>query len=353
MAIQIGGNNVVDNNRKGIFQSANLGSYTPANRPGSASVGDTIYNSTEQRLQVWNGSAWVDACKGPGSEITATGGTITTVGKRKIHRFTSPGTFSVTSAPPSSVFDYVIVAGGGGSGGTNGGTRGGSGGGGGGGCLIGSFSGNIVGNFTVTIGSGGGGGTGGPPTRSVGSNGNPSSISGPLGTATAIGGGGGGVGGSPAPVPLASGLPGGSGGGAGSAPFGGVAGAGTPGQGTSGGSQLGGTNFSSSGAGGSALSSPVTHLLAPSIGATPTNSILGIGKILDSALYGPFSLFSVGGLGAADAPGGDYSYLGEGFSPSVYAANTGSGGSSPIRGAAGNGIAGNSGIVIIAYSIYQ
>ena len=61
--------------------------------------------------------------------ITATGGTVTTCGDYKIHTFTSPGTFCVTSGGSpsgSNTVDYLVVAGGGGAemaGGGGGGVR--------------------------------------------------------------------------------------------------------------------------------------------------------------------------------------------------------------------------------------
>jgi hypothetical protein len=60
--------------------------------------------------------------------VAATGGTITTSGDFKIHTFTGPGTFTVTSAGNplgSNVVDYLVVAGGGGGGATGGGGGGG------------------------------------------------------------------------------------------------------------------------------------------------------------------------------------------------------------------------------------
>ena len=51
------------------------------------------------------------------SFITATGGTITTCGNDKIHTFTGPGTFtvsSVASCAPNNLVSYMVVAGGGG-----------------------------------------------------------------------------------------------------------------------------------------------------------------------------------------------------------------------------------------------
>jgi len=65
------------------------------------------------------------------SFISATGGTITTCGNYKIHTFTGPGTFTVSStasSPTNNVVDYLVVAGGGA--GANGGRAGGGGAGG-------------------------------------------------------------------------------------------------------------------------------------------------------------------------------------------------------------------------------
>jgi len=69
--------------------------------------------------------------------INASGGTVTTDGDYKVHTFTSPGTFAVTSigetAVPSTFRDkisYTVIAGGGGSGGRHGAGAGGGGAGG-------------------------------------------------------------------------------------------------------------------------------------------------------------------------------------------------------------------------------
>lgn len=59
MAIQISSTTVVNDNRKGIFQSMNIGAYTNATRPASPSTGDIIFNTTTGKVQSWNGSAWV------------------------------------------------------------------------------------------------------------------------------------------------------------------------------------------------------------------------------------------------------------------------------------------------------
>ena len=151
--------------------------------------------------------------------VTATGGTITTVGNFKVHQFTGPGTFCVSCAgnpSGSTQVDYMVVAGGG-----AGGHYSGIGGGGAGGMRIGSvldtsptipirapgFTVSATG-YPITIGAGGAS-TNYPthnPTRAP--NGSPSSA---LGfTAT---GGGGGARGSGSPVPASGAQTGGSGGG--------------------------------------------------------------------------------------------------------------------------------------------
>src|ERR1035437_2360392 len=147
--------------------------------------------------------------------MTATGGTVTTVGDYKIHTFLSSGTFQVTSGS-GNVWSLVIAGGGGG----------GISGGGGGGMLDSSAYDHAVsvGSYTVTVGTGGAPGVSG--VNSV------------FDTITSIGGGGGGGGDG------SNGLPGGSGGGAGVFPgdsdnyipgFVGSYGSGTGGQGYHGG----------------------------------------------------------------------------------------------------------------------
>jgi hypothetical protein len=263
MSIKINGTDVVDNNRKGIFQSANVGTFSNPQRPGSAATGDLIWSTTDNQLQVWNGSAWV-AAVGAGQVISASGGTVLTPGSGyKLHVFTSPGTFTLSNGP--AIIEYAIVAGGGG-GGSVGRVRTtptlpsappplGPGGGGGGGGIVASYATFAAGNYTVTVGGGGAGGPASPgpgPAAPVncgpGSNGSNSSISGPSGTFTATGGGGGGGVDNVTPNPFGvyeAGLPGASGGGGWPAAGGG--GSGIPGQGFPGASSTG--NASGGGAG--------------------------------------------------------------------------------------------------------
>ena len=150
-----------------------------------------------------------DIAEGP-SFITATGGTITTSGDFKIHTFTGPGTFVVSSlancavgAGPNNV-DYLVVAGGGG-----GGSKAGGGGGGGGHrTSFPSPAGTIpvsVTSYPIAVGAGGAAAPGSPsPTNGVQGN---SSI---FSSITSTGGGYGAGGATPV-----TGGPGGSGGGGG------------------------------------------------------------------------------------------------------------------------------------------
>ena len=146
---------------------------------------------------------------GAASFICATGGTVITSGNFKIHKFTSPGTFtvnSVSSDAPNNEANYAVVAGGGGGGGA---TDNGSGGGGAGGFRTSAHSCGTVTltaqGYSITIGAGGAGGCGG--SRDNGTNGSDSAG---LGITSAGGGGGG-------KFNTGKGLNGGSGGGAGGA----------------------------------------------------------------------------------------------------------------------------------------
>ena len=115
--------------------------------------------------------------------VTASGGTESTCGDFKIHKFTGPGTFAVTcagNACGSNTVDYMVVAGGGGgAGGGNYGFPRGSGAGGGGGVRLSATtytnsgpsaprSSGVPGlsvpvaSYPITVGGAGAGGVGGP-----------------------------------------------------------------------------------------------------------------------------------------------------------------------------------------------
>ena len=169
--------------------------------------------------------------------ISATGGCITTCGDYKIHVFTGPGTFCVSSTGNpfgSDSVDYLVVAGGGGGAGEPGGINAAGGAGG----FRASSTTYTIGcapaapltacvsavpvtatGYPITVGAGG------ANSASPGTNGNPGNNS-VFSTITSTGGGGGGMVGSPTsgpnsvyggpvgtPIGYAEGLPGGSGGG--------------------------------------------------------------------------------------------------------------------------------------------
>jgi len=297
--------------------------------------------------------------------IVATGGTETFCGDYKIHTFTGPGTFTVTSTGPlGTTVDYLVVAGGG-----SGGGRYGGGGGGGGyressGSASGGYTRSPLGAcvaalpvsitaYPITVG---GGGTGVPatPGSDDGNRGSNSVFS----TITSTGGGAGS--GQAAFSPLS---PGGSGGGGsyGCAPA--VAAGGTgntppvsPSQGFPGGNGYVPNSPYSTGGGGGATEAGVNATGSPSAagrgGAGATSSIAGSpvgrsgggggsGEGSHGVTFGagsPCGSGTAGGASATDADSG--------------AANRGGGGGGayyPSTNLSGNG---GSGVVIIRYK-YQ
>jgi hypothetical protein len=269
--------------------------------------------------------------------VAATGGTITCCGNYKIHTFTGPGTFTVTSAgnsAGSSTVDYLVVAGGGGAGGNQ---YVGGGGAGGfresvpspaawtasplaspGGALPVSATG-----YPITVGSGGPGGAGSPSTD--GTQGNPSIFS----TITSAGGG--------FSVDYSATTPAAASGGSGA---GGTAnvqngGAGntppvSPSQGNSGGNSSGAGGGGGGGAGGVGSNSPGAEAVNP-----------GGPGVATSISTSPVT-YAAGGRGGS----------GNGVpSPADGTVNTGNGASRSTT-PTGNGGSGGSGIVIIRYK-YQ
>ena len=159
--------------------------------------------------------------------VAATGGSVATCGDFKIHTFTGPGTFCVSSAGNangSNKVDYLVVAGGGGAGvNANNGPQGASGGGGGGFRVSNSYGSSAplmsplsnptglpvsVSGYPVTVGAGGAGRCGAPYSGNQGSN----SIFAGSTTITSAGGGFG-SGDQDQPQVPGNGGPGGSGGG--------------------------------------------------------------------------------------------------------------------------------------------
>jgi hypothetical protein len=301
--------------------------------------------------------------------VAATGGTITTCGDYKIHTFTGPGTFTVSSAGSpagSNSVDYLVVAGGAGG-------AVGAGGGGAGGYRESvpspaAWSASPLANpggalpvtvtgYPITVGAGGGVATTSPPTNRYSHSGSNSIFS----TITSAGGGGqsspvcinggrenqpGSPGGSGGGAGLTCGAPGPTSGGTGNSPpvspsQGNPGGGGPQPRSSSGGGGAGaagtaGTTpiFSAGGAGGAGVTS--------SINGTPTARAGGGGG---GGWYnsGPGGAGGAGGGGRGGGPCGVSSVAGT--------ANTGGGGGGESMGipAGGGGAAGGSGIVILRY----
>jgi len=280
--------------------------------------------------------------------VHATGGTITTSGDYKIHTFTGPGTFCVSSLSPSApenAADWLVAAGGGGGGATRG-----AGGGGGGyrespGTATGSYTASpIAGGAAVTVAvqgypiTVGGGGAGGP---GIGANGNASSFA----TYPSAGGGYGKNAGSGA------GGPGGSGGGG----SGGAGGSGntppvSPAQGTGGGTGSCSGDYGAGGGGGATAAGAAGSGSAGGAGGGGATSCI-TGSPVARAGGGGGSIYTPGNTSGAGGAGGG----GAGGTPgtpggTAGTANTGGGGGGGFHpGSPEDGGAGGSGVVIIRY----
>ena len=271
--------------------------------------------------------------------VKATGGTVSYVGGKTIHTFTSSSTFTITDPALTSV-EYLVVGGGGAGGAFT------SAGGGGAGGLRNSSSHPVnssPGVYTITVGSGG---AGSDTSSVVGANGSPSIFD----TITSQGGGGGGS------NSTANGTPGGSGGG-GAGEFAGSAGNGSrvtgtstpaPSQGNDGGAGGPGAlrrGGGGGGAGGAGVAGPTSGNGGPGSAFTISGASItyaggggGAGEGQVSGSGGPGG----GGNAGSQAPG------------SAGTVNLGAGGGGAGRGpspAGGpfNGGNGGSGIVIISY----
>jgi len=312
------------------------------------------------------------------SFITATGGTITTSGNYKIHKFTGPGTFAVSgiaSCSNNNIVSYMVVAGGGGGAASH---SGGGGGGAGGfreykgpaDCYSASpLNGNPGGTaitvtatpYPITVGGGGSAGTFGStsypgnPFTAAGNGGN--SV---FSTITSTGGGaGGGLG-----PGAANGSTGGSGGGGVGTGGPNTGGAGntppvSPSQGFAGGN--GGPNSGGDGGGGGGGATQAGTTIA---GGTPAD---GGDGATTSITASPTAYGGGGGggshtgqeFGSGGTGGGGDAFSGGPFPTSTPStagtANTGGGGGAGTAqgsGYMGNGAAGGSGIVVIRYK-YQ
>jgi len=304
--------------------------------------------------------------------LQATGGTITTDGNFKIHTFTGPGTFTVSSIACCSSdnnVDYLVVAGGGGGGGVAGDSVAGGGGGAGGyrespGTTTGSYTVSPLGvapavalpvsatGYPISVGGGGTGGGTGPVIPTSGSNSIFSSI-----TST---GGGNGLSRKTEPGPNNTPAGTGGSGGGGTWTFPGATGNTppvSPAQGTNGGNGTGPTNQSGAGGGGATsfgINAPGPAGPGGAGGAGATSSINGTptaraGGGAGGGGYPGCNSGAAGGSGGGGASGPVQ------VNGSAGTTNTGGGGGAGggdgPGSVASNTLGGNggSGIVIIRY----
>jgi len=310
--------------------------------------------------------------------VAATGGTVTTCGNDKIHTFTGPGTFCVSSISTTSsenTISYAVVAGGGG-----GGSGYQTGGGGAGGFrefkssttpysaspLDGNGSGGTAITLTatafpITVGAGGAAGPASPSDGTKGSNGNPSVFSTITSTA-----GGAGAAYNPVSGPIQDGNPGGSGGGAGRMNANNPGGNGntppvSPAQGKDGGAANQPYNHPYSGGGGGGATTGGSNSGGSAVGNAGTGATTSItGSSLSYAGGGggggygapaPSSDSGDAGAGSSCGTGGRGGFGGPGQPTSCGVAGTtnrgGGGGGSSYETTVGG--AGGSGVVIIRY----
>ena len=370
--------------------------YTTATRPSNPVVGQTIFNTDEDSLEVWDstewqvvsgggalptwstkptsglivgligwntttsevdvydGSDWVSietaAATGGGSALSASGGdnTYTPGDGYKYHVFTSDGTFTVASGTDD--IEYIVLAGGGGGGGGDVGCGGGAGGyranvrgfPSGGGANAEEAMSISPGSYPVVVGDGGQGSNSSPSDADSGQD---SSFNG----ITSLGGGGGASWGS------GTGRVGGSGGGSASTRTGA---AGTTGQGYAGGSGRGSPNYPQGGGGGAGgAGQPSINSSNAGCGGVglhnPFGDVTGIGEAIGGDSYWlaggggggvesnaqvGFGGLGGGGIGGRQSPN---------TNPSPGLANTGGGGGGEDSGRGGNG---GSGVVILRYA---
>ena len=311
----------------------------------------------------------------PAAYVTATGGTVTTSGDFKFHKFTGPGTFCVSNAGNalgSNAVDYLVVAGGGGGGAAYGG-----GGGAGGyrfsngtasGCYtagpspLGASALPVTATgFPITVGAGGAAstGAGSPGSMTTGGNGVNSVFS----TITSTGGGGGGAH-MPGPGGQRDGKTGGSGGGGGSNDPGAGAGTGgagntppvSPPQGNNGGNGYhDAATFAVGGGGGGAGAVGGSTPTSPPYGP-PTIGSGGAG-LTSCITASPVARGGGGGSGAHPnrTPGGTGGTGGGGAGGTSGAGTAGTVNTGGGAGGGGNNVpssnggVGGSGIVIIRY----
>jgi len=210
MAIKIGGNTVIDNNRRAIVNGLSVASYTKAqleSLSGSA-VGDIVYGSDvgDGELVAWTGSRWSFASAVPYTVTPPGGSPVTYNSNTDSFGVFTEGTYTMVV---SNTADFTTTIHAVGSGGGKGGQV--SGGGGAGGYTTATATFKAGQTYQIVVGAAGptggsspgvGGGTGGDGNRGGGGGYSGifhSSVSFP--NAAMIAGGGGGSSGNEGPTP--------------------------------------------------------------------------------------------------------------------------------------------------------
>ena len=175
MAIKIGGNTVIDNNRRVTVNGVSVTSYTAAqleSLSGSA-AGDLVYGSDVDggRLVAWTGSEWNFVASAPYT-ITPPGGSPTTYdSSSEDFQTTTAGTYTMVVSPAGDFTATIHAVGAGGGNGTQ------DGGGGGGGYTTAIAVFKAGQTYKIVVGDAGsnppshpgvGGGTGGDSHRGGG-----------------------------------------------------------------------------------------------------------------------------------------------------------------------------------------
>ena len=112
-----------------VSSELRLSIYNNASRPVNPATGFMIFNSDEEKLQVWDGSNWKSFGR-KNYDISATGNyqsidLTNEYSGYRCYKFTGDGTITVNQSDPDSGVEFVLIAGGGGGGGVIGGGGGG------------------------------------------------------------------------------------------------------------------------------------------------------------------------------------------------------------------------------------
>ena len=110
MAIKVGGTTVINDSKKGIFETVNPGQYTTANRPSNPVEGDVIFDTDEKGLYVWNGTEWVASGTGGSFTPPALANNVLTQDQVNANRFTGNSFTSTLTNTGGEATDCLMTA---------------------------------------------------------------------------------------------------------------------------------------------------------------------------------------------------------------------------------------------------